>query len=168
MLLQVLDTIGNHSTAWDSFRAPVLARAQRYAAIQERFISPEGTFPVIGRSLAYRCGAFHHLSNMAFRRQLPAGLPPQQVRAALTAVLHRSMEQDGTFDGQGWLTIGYCGHQPAIAEPYISTGSLYLSAGILLPLGLPPADPFWTAAAEPWTSKKAWSGMNIPADHAMH
>ena len=40
----------------------VLSRAQRYAAIQERLISPEGTYPPIGRSLAYRFGAFQLLS----------------------------------------------------------------------------------------------------------
>ena len=32
-------------TAWDAFREPVLQRARRYAAIQERLISPEGAFP---------------------------------------------------------------------------------------------------------------------------
>jgi hypothetical protein len=36
-------------------------RAKRYAAVQERMIGPDGTFPPIGRSLAYRCGAFHLL-----------------------------------------------------------------------------------------------------------
>src|SRR5690606_17843738 len=32
----------------------VLTRARRFAAVQERLISPEGTYPVIGRSSAYR------------------------------------------------------------------------------------------------------------------
>lgn len=36
-------------------------RMQRYASFQERFISPEGTFPVFGRSSTYRVGAFGHL-----------------------------------------------------------------------------------------------------------
>ena len=26
----------------------------------------------------------------------------------------------------GWLRIGFCGHQPGVGETYISTGSLYL------------------------------------------
>jgi hypothetical protein len=36
-----------------------------------------------------------------------------------------------------------------------------------LPLGLPADDPFWTAPARDWTSKKAWSGQNVVADHAI-
>ena len=31
-----------------------LKRAQKYSLILERFISPEGTFPVFGRSIPYR------------------------------------------------------------------------------------------------------------------
>lgn len=167
MLLAVLDTVSQHSKAWDSFRPHVLARAQRYAVIQERLISPEGTFPVIGRSMAYRFGAFHHLSDIALRRNLPESLAPEQVRSALTAVIRRVIEQPGTFDAKGWLTVGVCGHQPGIAESYISTGSLYLCATALLPLGLPAADPFWSKPAVSWTQKRIWSGENIHADHAL-
>ena len=36
-------------------------------------ISPEGTFPAIGRSIAYRFGALQLLAQMALRRDLPAG-----------------------------------------------------------------------------------------------
>ena len=34
-------------------------------------------------------------------------------------------------------------------------------------LGLPASDPFWTAAPEPWTSARAWSGQPFPIDHAL-
>jgi hypothetical protein len=167
MLLAVLDTVSQHSKSWDSFRPHVLARAQRYAVIQERLISPEGTFPVIGRSMAYRFGAFHHLADMTLRRQLPESLPPEQVRSALTAVIRRVIEQPGAFDAKGWLNVGVCGHQPGIAESYISTGSLYLCATVLLPLGLPATDPFWSKPATAWTQKRIWSGEDVPADHAL-
>jgi hypothetical protein len=167
MLLQVLDTVSDHSDAWKSFRTPVLARAQRYAVIQERLISPEGTFPVIGRSMAYRFGAFHHLADISLRRQLPESLPPEQVRSALTAVIRRVIEQPRTFDSNGWLTVGVCGHQPGIAESYISTGSLYLCATAFLPLGLPAADPFWSKRSRDWTAKRIWAGEDIRADHAL-
>ena len=167
MLLEVLDTISEHSTAWKPFRPDVLARAQRYAAIQERLISPDGSFPVIGRSMAYRFGAFHHLANIALYRQLPDSLPPEQVRSALTAVIRRVIEQPGTFDAHGWLTVGVCGHQPSIAESYISTGSLYLCTNALLPLGLPSADPFWAKPPRAWTAKRIWAGEDIRADHAL-
>jgi hypothetical protein len=77
-------------------------------------------------------------------------------------------EAPGTFDGNGWLQIGFCGHQPALGESYISTGSLYLCSAGLLPLGLPPTDEFWSAPAERWTAQKLWSGENLPADHAIN
>jgi hypothetical protein len=144
----------------------VLARAKRYAAIQERLISPEGSYPVIGRSSAYRFGAFQHLSMMAWRKELPPETPPAAVRAALTAVVRRTLEAPGTFDKDGWLQVGAVGYQPSIRESYISTGSLYLCLAGLQHLGLPADDPFWTAAPQPWTQKKIWSGTDVPADHA--
>jgi hypothetical protein len=148
-------------------RKPVEARAIRYAAIQERLISPEGTFPAIGRSITYRYGAFHHLAEMSLRHQLPEGVHPAQVRCALTAVMSRMNAAKGTFDDKGWLTIGFAGHQPSIGEPYISTGSLYLCSAVWLPLGLNSTDEFWSAPAEPWTQQKAWSGVDIKTDHAI-
>jgi len=57
MLLDVLRLVGTTAPEWQRLIDPVLQRARRYAAIQERMISPEGTFPPIGRSLAYRFGA---------------------------------------------------------------------------------------------------------------
>lgn len=167
MLLAVMETVSKSSKAWEPLYPAIVARAIRYGAIEERLISPEGTFPAIGRSLAYRFGAFHHLANMALRKQLPDQVVPEQVRAGLTAVLHRMMEAPGTFDPRGWLLVGFCGHQPTIAEPYISTGSLYLCSAGFLPLGLPSADPFWSKPAQPWTQKKIWSGENVRADHAI-
>ena len=55
----------------------------------------------------------------------------------------------------------------SLGESYISTGSLYLCATILLPLGLPPADPFWAGAPEDWTSRRLGSGRDDTADHAI-
>jgi hypothetical protein len=145
----------------------ILERAQRYAVILERLIAPDGSFPAIGRSLAYRCGAFQLLAAVALRRQLPEALSPGQVRAALTAVIQRTLGAANTFDANGWLTIGLAGHQPTVGERYISTGSLYLSAVAFLPLGLAPSDPFWASAAVPWTSVRAWRGEAVPIDHAL-
>jgi hypothetical protein len=76
------------------------------------------------------------------------------------------IEAPGTFDQNGWLTVGAVGHQPSIRESYISTGSLYLCTAGLLHLGLPANDPFWTQPAQPWTQKRIWSGQDTPADHA--
>ncbi|MCB0130177.1 MAG: DUF2264 domain-containing protein, partial [Caldilineaceae bacterium] len=128
-------------------------------------ISPEGTFPAIGRSLAYRFGAFQVLAQMALRHDLPADVSPAQVRSALTAVIRRMMRAPGTFDDDGWLRIGFAGRQPAMGERYISTGSLYLCAAGLLPLGLPPTDPFWASPAALWSAQRIWAGENLPCDH---
>jgi hypothetical protein len=167
MLVDVLGACGGEMPAWKDLTARVATRATRYAAVQERMIGPDGTFPVIGRSLAYRCGAFHLLAQSALRRALPDGVAPAQVRGALTAVIRRTMDAPETFDANGWLRIGFCGHQPGVGETYISTGSLYLCATALLPLGLAASDEFWSGAAQPWTCARAWSGQPFPIDHAI-
>jgi hypothetical protein len=167
MLLNILDVIAPFSSSWNSFAPAIMVRAQRYAAIQERLIAPDGSFPAIGRSLCYRFGAFHLLAEMALRRKLPEGVSPEQSRAALTAVMRRMIEAPGTFDQHGWLTVGFYGHQPSIAESYISTGSCYLCAAAWLPLGLAESDPFWSGASSPWTQKKIWSGEQVGTDHAL-
>ena len=167
MLLDVLRVTGRQTQEWKAIESEAVVRARRYAAIQERLISPEGAFPPLGRSLAYRCGAFQLLGQMALRHELPEGLAPAQVRGAMSAMIRRSMGASGTFDASGWLTVGFAGHQPQIGEGYISSGSAYLCAVGLLPLGLPATDAFWTAPATPWTSKALWSGADLPPDHAL-
>jgi hypothetical protein len=167
MLLNVLEGIAPSSSTWNGFQPEIMVRAQRYAAIQERLISPDGTFPPIGRSLCYRFGAFHLLAEIALRRKLPEGVSPEQVRSALSAVMRRMIQAPDTFDERGWLRVGFYGHQPSIAETYISTGSCYLCSAAWLPLGLAASDPFWSGASMPWTSKKVWSGDQVRADHAL-
>jgi hypothetical protein len=167
MLVDVLRSIAPFARTWQPLTADIMTRARRYAVIQERLISPEGTFPLIGRSIAYRTGAFQVLAQMALLGELAEPLTPPRVRAALTSVMRRVLEAPGTFDA-GWLTIGACGHQPHLGETYISTGSLYLCATVLLPLGLPPADKFWTAPGEDWTSRRLFRGEDAAADHAIN
>ena len=100
-------------------------------------------------------------------KELPKELSPQQVRAALYAVIRKQTEAPGTFDKDGWLQIGLYGHQPGIGESYISTGSLYLCSEAFLVLGLPAGDVFWQGRDLPWTALKIWNGEDIPVDHAM-
>lgn len=164
MLVEVT-TVFADDAEWGPLAPVVMKRAQRYAAIQERQISPEGAYPVIGRSAAYRFGAFHALGQIALLKKLPGGVSPAQVRCAMTTMLRRQVEAKGNFDDAGWLTIGFAGHQPNIADYYVSTGSLYLCANALLPLGLAAGDPFWSAPDAPWTQVKAWSGTDLPGDH---
>ncbi|MEX2607192.1 MAG: DUF2264 domain-containing protein [Kiritimatiellia bacterium] len=149
---------------WADLEENIWFRCQRYATILERMISPEGTYPPIGRSIAYRFGAMQTLGQMALLHRLPKVLEPAQVREALTAVIRRCIETPNTFDENGWLRIGLCGSQPEVGETYISTGSLYLCSVGLLPLGLPQEDSFWSDPPLPWTSVKAWSGQTFPID----
>jgi len=167
MLLDVLAECSKHRDDWKDVQPVVLARAKRFAVVQERLIAPDGSFPAVGRSLAYRCGAFQHLAQMALQKLLPDELPPAQARAALSAVIERTLAAPDTFDAAGWLRIGLCGHQPSLGEHYISTGSLYLCATAFLPLGLSESDPFWTSPSVPFTAQKAWGGVDLPADHSL-
>jgi hypothetical protein len=166
-LLDVLEHIGKVSNRWAELLGAVRQRARRYAAVQERLIAPDGSYPAIGRSITYRGGAFQLLAQMALRDELPEGVKPPQVRAALTAVIRRTLGAADTFDADGWLRVGLAGHQPGLAEPYISTGSLYLCTSVFLPLGLPARHPFWSGPAADWTARKIWSGQNFPTDHAL-
>ena len=63
---------GGWGINYKKFRERELKRAQKFSIILERFISPEGTFPVIGRSTPYRMAAMQPLALMAF---MPLGLP---------------------------------------------------------------------------------------------
>lgn len=166
MMVDIADHMAHLSSDWMELAPEIYKRAVRYAVILERSISPEGTFPVIGRSIAYRFGVFHHLAQMALQHRLDDSLTPAQVRCALTAVMRKIIEMPGIFDDDGWLRIGLCGHQPNLGEPYISTGSLYMCAAVFLPLGLSPIDHFWQGEEE-WTAKKAWAGKFINIDTAL-
>jgi len=166
-LLAIADSLPSSWPNRLEVQKTIYARATRYAEIQERAISPEGTYPVHGRSLAYRFGAFHLLADISLRDKLPPGLSPSQVRCALTAVIRRVMQNEETFDKDGWLRVGIVGQQPDVAESYISTGSLYLCSTVLLPLGLSANAPFWSTPPRPWTSVKVWNGDPIPADKSV-
>jgi hypothetical protein len=167
MLVDVLKVMVEKKEGGNENYELALKRMQRYSAILERQISPEGTFPVVGRSMPYRNSAFQALAQIALENKLPAEISPAQVRCALTAVNKRIFDTPGTFDKKGWLQIGFCGHQPEIADVYTSTGSLYLCTTGFLALGLPSHHPFWADAAQPWTAKKAWAGAMVKKDHSI-
>ena len=141
-------------------------RMARFAAQQEMLISPEGTFPMLGRSCGYRYGAFQALAHTSLLGTLPKGVSPAQVRSALTAVIKRQTVK-AMFDAEGWLTLGFCGHQPDVAENYVSTGSAYLCCFVFLPLGLPADAEFWSGKDEKWSSQRVWAGEAVMRDAAI-
>jgi rhamnogalacturonyl hydrolase YesR len=167
MLLEILRVAAGKHHPLGGGLSIALERAQRYAEIQERLISPEGTFPVIGRSQAYRFGAFFHLAYMALHKELPPAVKPAAVRGAITTVMRRMVEAPGFFDERGWLTLGVVGHQPGVSEMYNATGSLYICLLGLVHLGLPADDPFWTAAPAQWTQQLIWSGKDVARDQSL-
>lgn len=157
MISDILDTFTGFSAEWDRIRDCHNARAQRYAVQQERMIASDGSWPPIGRSLTYRCGAFHALAAVCLKGMLPPHVTPGQVRGALTAAIKKSLFADGTFSADGWLNVGLCGNQPKLAESYITVPSQYLACCVFLPLGLSDEDPFWTEEWQAWTQMRVWN-----------
>ena len=164
-LKNMIDAKANTRIDYKKYYDRALKRAQKMAIILERFISPEGTFPVVGRSIPYRMAAMQPLALMAWYQTLPKELTNGQVRAALTQVTHRMYDHQQNYNDGGFLTIGFCGSQPDVADWYTNNGSLYLTSLSLMPLGLPANHDFWTCPAEEWTQVKAWNGKPFPKDH---
>ena len=117
-LQNMIDARANTRLEYRKYYDRALKRAQKFSIILERFISPEGTFPVIGRSTPYRMAAMQPLALMAWYQKLPRELSNGQVRAALTQVMHRMYDQQQNYNEGGFLTIGFCGHQPETADWY--------------------------------------------------
>lgn len=167
--LEVITEAGKHERIWNmpgcNYQIAI-KRAQRFGMILERMISPEGTLPVVGRSITYRTGSLQTLALLAWRNWLPEELSNGQVRAGMTAVIKRMFGDGRNFNEKGFLTLGFNGAQPEISDYYTNNGSLYLASLAFLPLGLPADDPFWTDAPQSWTSKKAWEGEDFPRDHS--
>lgn len=166
MYVDLVNLLKGENAEIEAMRERVTRRAARYATVLERMIGPEGAYPVVGRSICYRFGAFHMLAQAALEHGLEAQLSPASVRCGLTAVIRRVMGAEDMFDEKGFLRPGVYGFQPELAEGYINIGSLYLCSAVFLPLGLPPQDAFWALPDEAWTGRKVWSGGHIPIDHA--
>lgn len=165
MMVAMLETLATKKRASQKDVDEALQRLIRHSEFCERIIGPDGTYPAFGRSVTYRTAAFQSLADVALREKLPAHVTPAQVRCALTAV-HRNMyEGNQNFDKDGWLVLGFNGHQPEAADGYTSTGSLYMATLSFLPLGLPADNPFWTDAPADWTTKKAWNGEKLHKDY---
>ncbi|MDR3189095.1 MAG: DUF2264 domain-containing protein [Prevotellaceae bacterium] len=167
MYVEILEVLASKKKINTKGFEPALKRMQRYGDILERMISPEGTFPAVGRSITYRLGVFQPLALLAWRYRLPEAQTYGQVRAALTATMRRMFSVEGNFNKSGFLQLGFAGHQPDISDYYTNNGSLYITSLVFLPLGLPANHAFWTEAPQDWTSKKAWSGQPFPRDHSV-
>lgn len=165
MFIEVLEIMESKGLYAPVKKELALRRMQRFNQLIERLISPEGTFPAIGRSATYRMGAFQSLAMSAWKYGLPEGMTNGQVRHALTTVMKNMFGVEGNFNKEGFLQLGFAGHQPDLADYYTNNGSLYMTSLVFLPLGLPESHPFWSDPAEDWTSRKAWSGRPFRKDY---
>ena len=168
MLNDILTVMRKYGLQDGEFLDVQLMRSSRLASQLERVISPEGTYPLLGKSRAYRCGVFHLLSQAALLKILPRNINPAQVRSAMTKVLKAQFGNKNNFNTDGWLIVGLNGSQSGIGESNINTGSLYLCCAIFLPLGLSYNDMFWTAPFAEWSSVQAWNGRQLQQDQSIN
>ena len=166
MYVDIVNRMAGEHGEIEAMREKVNRRAARYASVLERMIGPDGSYPIIGRSICYRFGAFQMLAQAALEHSLEPHLFPAAVRCGLTAVIRKVMSAPDMFDERGFLLPGVYGNQPELAEGYINIGSLYLCSAVFLPLGLPPRDPFWASPDRDWTGKTVWRGGHVAMDHA--
>jgi hypothetical protein len=170
MLVEILEVLLSTNAKFNSLDAAVLLpqamkRMQRYGESLERMIGPDGSYPPIGRSLTYRTAVFQPLGLLAWRKKLPASLPEGQVRAATVSAQRAIFSRATNFDANGFLTIGFAGHQPTLGDWYSNSGSMYIAASSFLALGLPRGDSYWKTDALPWTSKLAFAGEDFRKDY---
>lgn len=164
----LVETLRHNLSAGEAYKAQferAYKRMQRYAHHQERMISPDGYYPIIGRSSTYRNAAFQPLAAVALDKKLPDDLKPGQVRAAMTAML-KHIYSPNIYDKHGWLVLGLTSAaQGNLADSYTNVGSLYEASLSFVALGLPANDEFWTSKPERWTAQKAFSGEQFPRDY---
>lgn len=168
MLNDILTVMRKYGLQDGEFLDVQLMRSSRLSSQLERIISPEGTYPLVGKSIAYRCGVFHLLSQAALLKILPRNISPAQVRSALTKVIQRQFNGNQNFNTEGWLICGLNGSQLNLCEDEIHTGNLYACCAIFLVLGLNSNDVFWNAPFEEWSSLKAWNGHQIQPDQPIN
>ena len=168
MLVEMLEIMEKNHIKVPISSQIALERMQRFNIFMERIISPEGDFPAFGRSIVYRLGAFQTLALSAWKYGLPNPLTNGGVRSALTKIMFNMFNIKGNFNKGGYLTLGFAGHQPDVANSYSNNGSTYITSVIFLPLGLPSNHQFWVDPPKPWTSQNAWTGRSFPIDKHKH
>jgi len=161
LLLEALESVAAREPTWQSYRDRLRDRLAHQAALEERLVAPDGTYPLLGWAENHRCGAFQSLAAAAWRGLLPASVRPAQARTALSAVLHRTLNEPAAFAPDGSL-LPWPVFAPGSAAPS-EAGARYLCCAALLPLGLSALDPFWMGSAQHVTWHRSWLRRDLPA-----
>lgn len=140
-------------------------KIQRHCEFLERLISPEGTFPLFGRSITYKTAIFHALVYSSYLSILPNSISYGQVRNALTVVIERMF--NNCVDKNNYLLFGFNSFQPEITDEYTNSGSIYFCLLIFIPLGLSNEHLFWKNELKDWTQKKIWNKVSINKDTSL-
>ena len=116
MLVHILEIMENNNIKAPISKKLGLRRMQRFNIFMERLISPEGYFPVFGRSIIYRMGVFQTLALSSWKYGLPHPLTYGSLRNALTKVMNNMFKNKENFNKGGFLTLGFSGHQSYVSN----------------------------------------------------
>jgi len=165
MLTDILNVCHENNIKLKKYYNLQVTRQKRYTEILEHMISPDGTFPILGRTISCRLGAFHALAHSVLNEQISPQLTYGQIRTAMTALLTKQFgSKVSNYSEEGWLKIGFIGEQLSLAEEYINIGSSYHTCSFFLPLGLSYKHPFWQEKEQDWRGASIWSGKEAQKD----
>lgn len=122
------------------------ARLDAYLDDALHLVGADGGPLLQGRSLTYRFATAAAAGVAAFSGT--SRHDPGLLRRAVSGQV-RHFADRGAPDATGVLPLGWHGPWRPLAQDYSGPGSPYWAAKGLLPLALPAAHPFWTAAEQP-------------------
>ncbi len=159
----------NNGILFKNLYQKTLLKIQKHSEFLERLIGIDGSFPIFGRSAVYRSAVFHALVTNVYISELPQTLSYGQVRAGLNAVIINMFQNEKIkiVDEHGFLTFGFSGFQPQLADEYSNSGSVYFALLIFMPLGLDENNIFWSSNEEDWSQKKLYNGNSINRDKSI-
>ncbi len=144
-----------------------ILKLQRHSEFLERIIAQDGTFPLFGRSMVYRCAVFHALVYCAYLHLLPNTLSYGQVRCALDKVVD-NLFNENIYNKEGFIQYGFTGFQPEIADSYSNSGSVYYTLLIFMVCGLNENHMFWSDSDKDWSQKKIWNNGVLLKDVSLN
>jgi hypothetical protein len=156
MYIEMLTVLGEEAK-----REIAIKRMTQYSEFLESIISPDGSYPPLGRSIAYRFAAFQPIGHCVLLNRISTQHSYGQLRRALTSVMTKLFIKNSPFI-EGFLALGLCGHQPEIVQFYTNSGSLYVTTLGFIVLGLPEEHSFWKDKEDPTTQERCWSGATFP------